>query len=189
MNSSSSKASEFLYTLKRSRRARRLRLVVRAGGEVEVIAPYRVPLEWVEKAVEEKREWIEGSVKRMEARVSAVGRRERVLTDKEIDALKIRAREIVIHRLEFFAPMYQLRWNNVTIKAMRTRWGSCSTRKNLNFNYRIALLPQELVDYIVVHELCHLARMDHSPKFWALVAKVIPDFAARRRAIRNFSVS
>ena len=73
----------------------------------------------------------------------------------------------------------------ISIRAQRSRWGSCSSKKTLSFNSRLAVLPIELVEYVVVHEVCHLLEMNHSPKFWRLVESVLPDFRKRRAALKR----
>ena len=76
-------------------------------------------------------------------------------------------------------------YNRIAIKAQRSRWGSCSTKKNLNFNCLLMLCPEEIQDYVVVHELSHLQEMNHSPAFWAEVGKILPDYKKRRRWLRS----
>jgi len=87
--------------------------------------------------------------------------------------------------VEYFNAMYGLRCNRITIRNQKTRWGSCSRKGNLNFNYKIALLPQRLADYIIVHELCHLGEFNHSRKFWALVAQTMPDHVDLRKELKK----
>ncbi len=94
------------------------------------------------------------------------------------------ARALVKARLAYFNVHYQHRVGKIFIKQHRSRWGSCSERGNLNFNYKIIFLPPVLQDYIIVHELCHLRGFNHSPQFWALVAQTIPNHLTRRRALR-----
>lgn len=94
------------------------------------------------------------------------------------------ARELVHERLEHFNRHYGLSYGRVSIKDLRTKWGSCSSRRNLNFSYRILLLPPELQDYLVVHELCHLKEMNHGENFWKLVAETVPDPKLRNRELR-----
>ena len=86
------------------------------------------------------------------------------------------ARELTLARLEHFNQHYQLNWNRVAIRNQRRCWGSCTSLKNLNFNYKILLLPPHLRDYIIVHELCHLAELNHSQQFWSLVEEQMPDY-------------
>ncbi len=101
---------------------------------------------------------------------------------------KEQARELAHARLEYFNQFYGFTYNRVAIRAQRTRWGSCSKKGNLNFNYRIALLPPALVDYLIVHELCHLKEMNHSSRFWKLVEHTLPDYKARRKALKAISL-
>mgnify|MGYP001800539539 CR=1 FL=1 len=89
------------------------------------------------------------------------------------------ARELILERLEHYNTYYNLSWNRVAVRNQRRCWGSCTSLKNLNFNYKLLFLPAHLQDYIVVHELCHLAELNHGPRFWSLVAEQIPDYQAR----------
>lgn len=95
------------------------------------------------------------------------------------------ARALVMERIEYFNRIFGFGFGRVAIRNQKTRWGSCSRKGNLNFNVKMLLLPQYLIDYIVVHELCHLKHLNHSKQFWELVAKVIPDYAARKNELRK----
>ncbi len=87
------------------------------------------------------------------------------------------ARKLVLARLQYFSQHYGLEWKRVAIRNQRRCWGSCSSLKNLNFNYKIQFLPPHLRDYIIVHEMCHLTHLNHQLDFWNLVGEVIPDYA------------
>lgn len=100
-------------------------------------------------------------------------------------ACKGRARKLVSDRLKMYQPQLQVDFARVSIKDLKTRWGSCSSQKNLNFHYKIIFLPVELADYIIVHELCHLREMNHSVRFWQLVHSVLPDFKKRILLVRR----
>lgn len=102
---------------------------------------------------------------------------------------KDRARALVHRRLLHFNAFYGFSWKRVTIRRQRTRWGSCSSDGCLSFNYKLALLPPPLADYVVVHELCHLKELNHSPRFWALVARTLPDHRERRKALRSATMA
>jgi len=98
------------------------------------------------------------------------------------------ARQLCRVRLDHYNEHYKLQFNRLSIKNTRSRWGSCSSKKNLNFNYRIVFLAPELQDYLIVHELCHLAQMNHGPNFWALVAEQVPNYkqcVAQLRAVES----
>ena len=95
------------------------------------------------------------------------------------------ARALVINRLAYFNQEYKTTFNRISIRNQRTRWGSCTSKRNLNFNYKIALILPRLADYIIVHELCHLLEMNHSQKFWDQVARTMPDHVVLRRELNG----
>lgn len=100
---------------------------------------------------------------------------------------KEKARKLVGDMLARFNAHYGHEYKRVAIRATKSRWGSCSRAGNLNFNYRLALLPEELVEYVVVHELCHLREFNHSASFWSLVEQTIPDWRERRARLKLHS--
>ena len=98
------------------------------------------------------------------------------------------ARALVHARLAHWASIYNLTYKRVAIRNTRSRWGSCSKAGNLNFSYKLILLPLHLADYVIVHELCHLVEFNHSPRFWALVARTLPDYKARKSEIHRYFI-
>ncbi len=105
-------------------------------------------------------------------------------SEQAFTAHKELARKLVVERLEHYNRMYRFTYHRIAIRNQSTRWGSCSKKGNLNFNYRIALLPLDVADYIIVHELCHLGEFNHSPRFWLLVSKALPDYQLLRQRLR-----
>ncbi len=103
------------------------------------------------------------------------------------DWYRQQAREILPQRMQPLARTLGVEYGRVSIRAQRTRWGSCSPSGVINLNWRLLLLPQQLCDYVLAHELSHLREMNHSPQFWAQVARVIPDYQSRRRQLRQLS--
>lgn len=99
--------------------------------------------------------------------------------------LQEETRRLVRERIAHFNAHYRVPVGKVFIKNHKSRWGSCSERGNLNFNYKLLLLPPEVADYIIVHELCHLREFNHSSQFWALVAQTLPHHQALRRTLRQ----
>ncbi len=106
--------------------------------------------------------------------------RRKALNPKRYLELKESARALVLTRLDSYNQHYRYKIGKVAIRNQRSRWGSCSSKGNLNFNYKIILLPVELQDYIIVHELCHLKQFNHSKDFWDLVAETIPQWQKLR---------
>lgn len=111
---------------------------------------------------------------------------------KEYLEKKEEARKIVLEKLKFWQKYYfdnfqiKLEYKKVFIKNVKTRWGSCSSRKNLNFNYKVVFLEQDLQDYLIVHELCHLLEMNHSGSFWDLVSLAIPDWKVKKQFLKSW---
>ena len=98
------------------------------------------------------------------------------------------ARRFVKNRIEHFNAFYNYKVNRIAIKNQTTRWGSCSSKGNLNFNYKIIYLKPAFADYLIVHELCHLGELNHSKKFWALVGKIIPDYAKINKELKRMHI-
>ncbi len=98
------------------------------------------------------------------------------------------ARRLVENRLSFFNKIYNFEINRIAIKNTSTRWGSCSSKGNLNFNYKILYIRPALADYLIVHELCHLGELNHSKRFWALVSKTIPDYIEVNKELRRTNI-
>lgn len=154
------------------------------GGEVLVRAPYGLSQAQILRLVASKRAWIERQLARMEQR-RRVWERTRPLTQQELSELAERAHADLAARCERFAPLVGVGYGRVTVRRQRTRWGSCSTGGNLNFNCLLMLAPEPVRDYVVVHELCHRRYMDHSPRFWAEVERVLPGWREQRRWLRE----
>ena len=175
----SAKINMINYTLKRSTRARSLRLAVYPDGDIVVTSPYFFGLAAIERFVLQHAGWISEKIEKSKSRlVLHIDRR-------EISMHKKYAASIARARCEYFADIYGVTYKKITIRAPKTRWGSCSRAGNLSFHYKIALLPARLVDYIIVHEICHLIEFNHSKAFWAHVAKTIPDHKIFRKELHT----
>ena len=171
------------YELIRSSR-KSLALEVRRDGRVLVRAPRWMPAPLIRAFVESRRDWIEERQRRAaeEREKHAVVER---LSEAELRRLKQQARPHITARLEHFAPRLGVDYGRIAIRSQRSRWGSCSGKGYLNFNCLLLLAPPEVLDYVVVHELCHRLEMNHSPRFWAQVRRILPDYQASRRWLRQ----
>lgn len=170
------------YTLKVIKRSKRLRLVVKCGGEVLVSKPRLVPRYFVEKFIIQKSEWLVSKIEEMKKIPKRKTAKE---TKEDFEKYKKIALEIAQKKVEQFSKIYGFKYNNISIKNQSTRWGSCSKKGNLNFNYKIALLRDDLANYLVVHEICHLGEFNHSKKFWNLVEKTIPNYLELRKQLKG----
>ena len=167
------------YELIRSRR-RTLALQLKPDGTLQVRAPLHLPKRQIEAFLLEQRDWIE----RRQQRLAALPKAE-MLSEEELAELKKRARRVFLARAAYFAPVVGVSYSRITVRSQRTKWGSCSAKGGLNFNCLLLLAPTEVLDYVVVHELCHRLEMNHSPRFWAEVERVLPDYAAARKWLRQ----
>ncbi len=174
------------YTLRKSKRAKRVRLAVYCDGSVVVTSPFWVRRSGIDKFVSEKRQWVMDKVKFY---TSIDSRAVRVFSHDDYCKHKDVALALVKERVEFFNKSYQYLFNKVSVKNQKTRWGSCSRKRNMNFNYKILFLPDHLRDYIVVHEICHLKELNHSQKFWSLVGETFPDYLKIRKELRKHELS
>jgi len=154
-------------------------LEIRPDLSVVVRAPSRMSQRQIEEFVSSRQQWLEDHMKIMEQR-----RRERAgappITMEEVRRLADQAMTDLPPRIRRYAALMGVTYNKVTIRNQRSRWGSCSSKGNLNFNCLLMLVPEEVRDYVVVHELAHRRQMNHSPRFWAEVEKVMPDYRRRR---------
>lgn len=159
-----------------------MRLAVYHDGSVVITTPFGINKAFAERFIREKSQWLFSKIaffKKFKAMPLPRARR------GEYAKRKDQAYQLALARLEYFGAIYQISFEKVTIRNQRTRWGSCSKKGNLNFNYKIALLPPRMADYIIVHELCHIREFNHSKKFWTLVAQAIPEYKAIRRQLRR----
>lgn len=170
----------YLYTVIRSDR-KTLALQVRSGGEILVRAPRRVRPEQIRRFVWENREWIRR--KAAESQNVSVGGE---YTPEERARLREQAGEILRMKADYFARLMGVEYNRIFIKEQKTVWGSCSSKGNLNFNWKLILAGPDQLEYVVVHELAHLKEMNHSPAFWREVEKVLPDYRERRKRLKSF---
>lgn len=209
---------DITYSIRRSERARRVRVTVEAGRGVEVVLPRRAAEREAAAAVRELRPWIERRVADLEkaqATVAARGgavpylggllqthsepgrtrvhrRGEGLLTPPSPERLpalerwyRRAARREIAARLDRCCTIAGTPYSGLTIRGQRTRWASCSRTGAMSFNWRLLLAPEPVLNYVVWHEVCHLEVMDHSPRFWSLLARRCPDYREHARWLRR----
>ena len=206
------------YAIRRSPRARRVRVTVHPDASVEVVLPARAAEREAAKAVEELRPWIErrlralsrasdelrrtpGTVPYLGEELRLVPQPGRTRVHRRGDVLLVpdgdpvpalerwyraQARREVAPRLDAACERAGTAYTRLTIRGQRTRWASCSSNGAMSFNWRLLLAPPAVLDYVVEHEVCHLERMDHSPRFWALLESRVPDWRVYARWLRRY---
>ena len=161
------------YTVVRSKR-RTLALEVTEKG-LTVRAPRRVSLSEIERFIEKHKKWIDKQREKTE-KLNERAKDALPLTDGEIKALVKKAKNVFPERAAYFAPKIGVTYGKITVRKQRTKWGSCSAKGDLSFNCLLVLAPPEVLDCVVVHELCHRKAMNHSKDFYAEVEKVFPEY-------------
>ncbi len=179
------KGTTLEYTVRRNRRARRLRLSVYPDGRLVATVPYGTREDIIRQFVREKLPWILDTIRfYAQFRGNVLLRQDPASYQKHKEA----ARLLVLRRLAYFNAHYGLSYKRVSIKNHKTQWGSCSEKRNLNFNYKLVFLPPRLADYVIVHELAHVREMNHSERFWKVVSEALPDYERRERALRDYRI-
>ena len=168
------------YELIRSDR-KSVSLQVKPDGSVVVRAPRKLARYRIAQFVKNHEDWILKQQKKLEDyRESRY-----VITDEERREGVQKALQIFPERTAYFAARMGVNYGRITIREQKTRWGSCSSAGNLNFNWKLVLMPPEILDYVVVHELAHRKEMNHSSEFWAIVEKELPDYRERRERLKE----
>lgn len=173
---------DYPFTLRRKSRARYVRLTIEHDGTLMVTAPITYPVFLVKKFLISRAKWLVNNLTKIKNNPNIFSIRH---SSEQIKQYKKQTRVLVLDRLNYFNQFYNFHYNRISIRNQKSRWGSCSSQKNLNFNYRLCLLPIDAAEYIIVHELCHLQEMNHSVKFWQLVAQTIPDYKIRQKKLKK----
>ena len=171
---------ELAYTIVRSSR-QTLAVQIKEDGKIVVRSPQRCSMKTIEGFL------LDNYSKIIEARDAAIKRASDKIqiTPQMREEGNREAKRIIPILVEYYAKMMGVTYGRITIREQKTRWGSCSSKGNLNFNWKIVMMPREVLEYVVVHELAHRIEMNHSPAFWQIVENVLPDYKERRKALKN----
>jgi len=164
------------YQILRSRR-KTLAIEITPRGAVLVRAPLRLSKRDIQRFVDSRQSWIE-------THLAQIPKAE-PLSKEEHQALIRTAKKVIPPKAAFFADKLGVTFGRISIRSQHTRWGSCSAVGNLNFNCLLMLCPDEVQDFVVVHELCHRKEMNHSPRFWAEVESVLPGYRIQRQWLKE----
>ncbi len=171
-------------------RSKRKTIAIEITKELKVCvrAPYRMLNSDIQSFINKNSLWIDKHIELMKEKVEKLEKQNEnivKLSDEEIKKLAKQAITVIPERVAHFASIIGVSFGKISIKNQISRWGSCSSKGNLNFNCLLMLMPSEVVDYVVVHELCHRKEMNHSARFWDEVAKVIPDYKVQRKWLKD----
>ena len=167
----------FKVDIRRGRRFKRIRITVSADGRVTLSRPFYISEKRALSFLNENLDWIVQKVSEM---VSGLDPNLSIHDPEHYKEHKDKARELVEERVEYWNRFYGFKYNRIYIRNQKSRWGSCSSKGNLSFNYKMIFLKDDFQDYLVVHELCHLKHMNHSKDFWSLVSETFPDHRSYR---------
>lgn len=173
------------YSLRKSRRARRMRIAVYCDGAVVVTAPHDLRENIVERFIHDRASWLFGKLEFFSKfATSPIAK----FDHGHYLAHKEEARTVIEKRVKVLNNNYGFKYAAINIKNQKTRWGSCSRKGNLNFNYKLIFLPEKARDYVIVHELCHLKEFNHSKRFWKLVERVVTDYGQVRMDLNKMGL-
>lgn len=159
-------------------------LEITSSGEILVRAPRRMPETDIRAFVESKKSWLAKHLQKRQKAIESLQAEGR-FTEQEMERLAKLAKQIIPEKVSYYARLMGVTYGRITIRRQKTRWGSCTKDGNLNFNCLLMMAPPEVLDYVVVHELCHRIEMNHSARFWAQVEKVLPDYKIPRRWLKE----
>ena len=163
---------------------RTVALEIRPDGTILVRAPYRMPEREIVSFVRSREGWLKTHLKKTEEQLAAM---EGVpnYTEGELRAIAETALKVIPQRVAHYAPLVGVDYGRITIRCQKTRWGSCSAKGNLNFNCLLMFTPIEVIDSVVVHELCHRLEMNHSERFYREVYRVYPEYDRWNRWLKE----
>jgi len=173
----------FSYGIKRNGRSRQVRIAVHGDGSVVVSAPKRLGDEYIARVVTAKKAWIENAIAKYQKQTTGLS-----LASESVDrrAFMAKVETMVSDRHRDVSAPYGAILRKIAVRKMRSRWGSCSRQGNVSINLLLGHLPDQLLEYVVIHELCHLVHLNHSKRFWALVATHLPDHKERKKELHRF---
>ena len=176
----------FDYEFKKFRNSRRFRLSVYPGGRVLITGPTRSTIEGAERFLKSKKYWLREALSNIGSQPLPVN----LKNNPEDYKKNYKEDKLYISDLvKRYNKIYNFKVGRISIRNQKTMWGSCSAAGNLSFNYRLFKLPEYLAGYIVVHELCHLAELNHSVRFWELVAKTVPRHKQIRKQLNKLDLN
>lgn len=162
-----------------------LAIEVDSNANIIVRSPKSLSKRKIEKFLTEKSDWLQKAVEKQRQRASLI----KTYSEEEIKNLRKKAKEIIPERVKIYSEIIGVTPKSVKITSAKKRYGSCSAKNNLCFSLYLADFPIDAIDYVVVHELCHILEHNHSRRFWARVAKYLPDYKQREQILKNKNYS
>ncbi len=167
------------YTKRKS-----IAIIIKNNGEVNVRAPKYgfFDSSKIDEFVNNKKDWIVENVKKMKANLKE---KKPQLSKEEEKIKKEQAKIIISNRIKFFSTKYGFKYSKIRLSSAKTRWGSCSGEGAISINWNLIFAPLDIMDYVIIHELCHTIHHNHSDKFWNEVKKYIPNYKEKRAWLKN----
>lgn len=179
---------EVEYTVVKSRR-KTVQFEVKPGGNIIIKIPSRMPMSALAPMIEDRRQWLYEAYMGQKDKEDLSLVRQNEKSDPRLSYLEKKyrhaAKQYIYERVEYYLPLIGGHYSSIRIGDQKTRWGSCSSNKTLSFSWRLMLAPPRVLDYVVIHEICHLTHMNHSKEFWALVASIDPDYKEHRKWLKD----
>lgn len=169
---------ELIYSQRKT-----LSIQITREGNIVVRAPKRMAKRLIVKFLKENEDWIR--TRQQEIKEASYSQISKGLTEKERADYIEQAKAVISKKAAYYAQIMGVTYNRITIRDQKTRWGSCSAKGNLNFNWKLMLAPEKVLDYVVIHELAHRREMNHSSRFYAVLAEVMPEYKEWQKWLRE----
>ncbi len=177
--------TDLKYELRRSKR-RTVSVEISREASIIVRASLKMPLRDIDAFLQSKSSWI---TEHLEIVKSTIAQMPPKLSEQELSELRERAKKEIPACVNHYASLMGVEYGRITVRTQKTRFGSCSSKGNLNINLAVMLMPQDIADYVIVHELAHLKEMNHSQRFWKEVERIIPDYKQKRAFLKEKGIS
>ena len=150
------------------------------NGNLIIRAPFGTKKDKIEKLITDHKSWIDKGI----LKSKTIAEKEEISAEEE-KRLRKESKKILKEKMDHYSNIMGVKYGRITITGAKTRFGSCSSKGNISFSFRLMQYPEDAIDYVVVHELAHLIELNHSPRFWAVVASVFPDYKSRRKILKK----
>ncbi|OGH96896.1 MAG: hypothetical protein A2039_00080 [Candidatus Melainabacteria bacterium GWA2_34_9] len=165
--------------------AKNLRIILKPNKPPRITVPFRIPFKTAEDFIHSKMFWIKENIEKLKQ----IENKKKPLDEKAIENLRLEAKNYIPERVKQLSEKHNLSYNRVFIKNLKSRWGSCSAKNNINLNLHLMSLPHQLIDYVILHELAHTKEKNHGKNFWNLLSSLVVEARELNKELKKYSIN